>query len=324
MSSAPRVLSESDVRAAVTHRDAIEVIEAVYADYGRVRRILSDPPAMLMKPLKPGHAAFKIKGGHVPGREISGFRIIADQVVDGRENTIDYCWLAEAGTGRLLGLVAETWLHRLRTAMTSVVAVKWLARPDSRIATIVGAGQIADEIPAGLRESFDLKEIRIVSRRLETAKAFAERNQRGGDVRAFDSLDDAVDGADIVITSSSSNTTLIHGRHLRKGMTVCSLGAGPELSAELVECADRLVVDEFEYACTIGSVRGWLANGLDRESVRRRVTADIGQVAIDPGTRRRSADETVVAVIQGMACCDVALSAHAFERATGCALVASA
>lgn len=323
MSPSLRLLSESDVRAAVTHHDAIEVIEAVYADYGRVGTVLSDPPAMLMRPLKPGHAAFKIKGGHVPGREISGFRIIADREVDGRESTIDYCWLAETETGRLLGLVPELWLHRLRTAMTSVVAMKWLARPDSRIATIVGAGHIADEIPAGLREAFDLDEIRIVSRRVETAKAFAERNQRGGDVRAFESLDGAVDGADIVIASSSSNRALIHGHHLRKGMTICSLGAGPELSADLVEYADRLVLDDFEYACTIGSVRGWLTTGLDRENLRRKITADIGQVALDPGIGRRSADETVVAVIQGMACCDVALAIHAFERATANALAAA-
>lgn len=321
--SSVRLLSEGDVRAVVTHRDAIEVIEAVYADYGRVGTILSDPPAMLMRALKPGDATFKIKGGHVPAREISGFRIIADREVNGNESTLDYCWLAESETGRVVGLVQETWLHRLRTAMTSVVALKWLARPDSRIATIVGAGQIADEIPAGLREAFDLDEIRIVSRRLETAMAFAERHQRSGDVRAFESIDDAVDGADIVITSSSSNTVLIHGRHLRKGMTVCSLGAGPELSADLVERADRLVVDDFEYACTIGSMRGWLAAGFDREALRRRITADIGRVALDRRSGRGGADESIVAVIQGMACCDVALAFHAFERAKGGALVAA-
>lgn len=320
-SSVP-LLSDSEVRSSVTHRDAIEVIEAAYADYGRVGSVLSDPPAMLMRPLKPGDAAFKVKGGHVPGRGVSGFRLIADRDVDGRESTIDCCWVAETRTGRLLGLVHETWLHRLRTAMTSVVAMKWLARPDSRIATIVGAGQIANEIPAGLSELFDLDEIRIVSRRVETARAFAERNRHLGNIRAFSSLDEAVYGAGIIIASSSSNSALIHGRHLRNGMTVCSLGAGPELGADIVERADRLVVDDFEYACTIGSVRGWLTAGLQREYLRQKISGNIGEVALNRGIGRRGPDEIVVAVIQGMACCDVALAFRALERATGEKLVA--
>jgi ornithine cyclodeaminase/alanine dehydrogenase-like protein (mu-crystallin family) len=314
-SSVP-LLDDRDVRSAVTHRDAIEVIESVYADYGRAGAVLSIPPAMLMKPLKPGSAAFKVKGGHVPSRGISGFRMIADRDIDGRESTIDCCWIADAETGRLLGLVHETWLHRLRTAMTSVVAMKWLARTDSRIAVIVGAGQIAEEIPAGLAALFDLAELRIVSRQFETAVAFAQRHRGLFHVRPFPSVEAAMEGADIVITSSSSDKALVHGSFLRPGMTVCSLGAGPELGVDVVTRADRLVVDDFEYACTIGSIRGWLAAGIERDELRQRICANIGEVALDRRIGRRSPDEIVVAVIQGMACCDVALAFRVLERAT--------
>src|SRR6185312_565423 len=98
----------------------------------------------------------------------------ADRETPAGEETIDYCWVADSATGRLLGLVDETWLHRLRTALTGVVAAKWLARPDSRVAVIVGAGKIADELPAALARVFDLAEIRVVARRAEAVEAFAK------------------------------------------------------------------------------------------------------------------------------------------------------
>jgi ornithine cyclodeaminase len=308
-------IDDATVRSLVSPSDAIEVIRSVYADYGRVGAILSTPPAMLMAPLTETSAAFKVKGAHVPGQGVSGFRLIADRMVDGRESTIDLCWIADSVTGQVLGVVDETWLHRLRTAMTGVVALSYLARPDSRVATIIGAGQISNELPAGLAQAFQLDEIRVVSRRIETAQELAERNRAHGPIRALASIDEAVDGADIVITCSSAEAPLLQAAQLREGMTVCGLGGGPELAADLVERADLLVVDDLAYATTIGSVRGWIEAGVAPERLRERVAANIGEIALDPARIQRRAGDIAVAVIQGMACCDVALASLALQRA---------
>jgi ornithine cyclodeaminase len=199
--------------------------------------------------------------------------------------------------------------------MTGVVAAKWLARAGSRVATIIGAGHIAEELPACLKEAFDLDEIRIISRRFETARAFAERHGAAFPMRAFETVEDAVKGADIVLAISSATEPVLRFAHLAKGMTVCGLGGGYEISADAFEGADVFVIDELDYALTIGSVKGWVESGLDRELIAQRTTANIGEIATGAKTGRRSPDDVVLAIIQGMACCDVALAHLALQQA---------
>src|SRR5690606_20146828 len=123
-------------------------VEATYADYGRCKSILSFPPAMSLKAVLPQATDFKVKGAHVVSRGVSGFRVLANRVQGSA--LLSYCWVLDAESGEILGLVEETWLHRLRTAATAVVAAKWLAAADSRIVSIIGAGQIANELPPAL------------------------------------------------------------------------------------------------------------------------------------------------------------------------------
>lgn len=308
-------VSDATVRSLVDVDTAIRAIEEIYADYGRERRVLSDPPALLLPNRGPNHAAFKVKGARLSSLGVAGFRMIADQVTDGVEQTIDYCWVAEASTGRLIGLVEETWLHRLRTALTGVVAAKWLARRDSRVVAIIGAGKIADELPGPLSRAFALQEIRVVARSMDSARRFADRHAAAAEVRPFTSVDEATLGADIVMTISSSEVPLLRHSHVATGAFVCGMGGGAEIGADVLAGADRFVVDDLAYAFTIGSVRGWTEQGVSRDAITRRLDADIGEIAagIEPG-RERDADK-IVAIVQGMACCDVALAHMVLTRA---------
>ena len=97
-------------------------------------------------------------------------------------------------------------------------------------------------------------------------------------------------------------------------MTVCGLGGGSEIAADALDRVDRLVVDDLAFALTIGSVRGWHQAGMGRADLERRLSADIGEIATGARPGRTSPAETVVAVIQGMACCDLALAAFALDR----------
>lgn len=309
------IIPEATARALVTTQEAIAVIEATFAEYGRERRMLSDPPALHMKGARPEIATFKIKGARLPGRGIAGFRIIADRDLPTGEATIDYGWVADIETGQLLGLIEETALHRLRTAMTAVVTAKWVARPDSRVAAIIGAGHISAELPAGLKLAFDLDEVRIASRRYESAVAFATAHNATVPMRACRTVDEAIDGADIVIAISSAAEPVIHAQHVQKGITICGLGGGAEISLDTLRRADRFVVDDLTYAQTIGSVKGWLAAGATVPELQQRLWADIGDIATGAKPGRISADDSIVAVIQGMACCDIALAHRAVERA---------
>lgn len=307
------ILHEEDVRRLVTVEDALRTVEATYAAYGRYRKVLSDPPAMVVTP-SPGNAVFKVKGAHLADEGITGLRIIADRRTGGGEATIDYCWVAEALTGAPIGLVSETWLHRLRTAVTGMVAARFLARPDSRVAVIIGAGPIADELPAAIRAAFGVEDIRVVARTAASAERFRIRHAASGVTASSTVLDDVIAGADLVFGISSAAHPVVAARHMAPGRFVCGLGGGSELSYEALEHADGFVVDEFDYATTIGSIRGWIAAGVDPAAIRARVDADIGEVVA--GTRPPPSPQgRNLAIIQGMAVCDLALAHLALVRA---------
>jgi alanine dehydrogenase len=309
------VLSEAEVRHLVTLEDALKEVEASYAEYGRQRHVLSAPPALTISP-EPPHAAFKVKGAHLAGRGITGCRIIADAGRPGREVTTDYCWVSDATSGTPLGLVSETWLHRLRTAATGVVAAKFLGRLDSRVATIIGAGYIAAELPGLLRAAFDLSEIRVAARRLSSAEAFAAAHSDGVPVRAFADVGSAIEGADVVVAISAAEEPVITARHMAPGRTICGLGGGAEIEQAVMEKSDRFVVDDFAYACMIGSVHGWLQRGASQEEIASRVDADIGEVVLGTKPGRTNERDAILAIIQGMASCDLALAHLALRRAS--------
>ena len=307
-------LITSDAVKRVMNTDlAIETIEQAYQDYGRERRVLSDPPALLLRE-ETAQAAFKVKGARIKTFGVTGFRVIADRTVNDKEETIDYCWIAESETGRLIGLVDKSWLHRLRTALTGVVAAKWLANPRSRVAAIIGAGKIADELPVPLSKVFNLSEIRIAARRKESAELFARRHQHVSNLKAFANVRDAVNGADIVICITASSEPVLLAEYLQPGMFICGLGGGPEISSDVLTRVDRFIVDELKYAAMIGSIRGWIKGGMSYESIKARVDADIGEIALAKQATNQGENEITLAIIQGMACCDLALAKLVLSR----------
>lgn len=308
------ILREEDVRRLIAIEDALTTVEAAYAAYGRHRRVLSDPPAATIRPSGPG-AVFKLKGAHLADAGVTGLRIIADRRTSDGEETIDHCWIADAFSGAPLGLVSEHWLHRLRTAVTGVVAARFLARPDSRVAVIIGAGPIADEAPAALAAAFPIEEIRVVTRRPASGAAFVERHRDLGARVAATSLDEVIDGADIVLGISSAESPVIHARHMAPGRFVCGLGGGAEIAFDCLGAADRFVIDEFAYATMIGSVKGWIDGGARPDEIEARLDADIGEVAAGMKAFGDSAGEKRLAIIQGMAHCDLALAHLALVRA---------
>lgn len=308
------VVSDAEIRRVLPLRDAVAIVEQAYRDYGTARTVLSVPPAMLGA-AQEGFALQKVKGAILPSAGVMGLRIIADRMTGTGEESIDYCWVADAETGRPIGLVDENRLHRLRTATTGIVAARWLGKTAIGSAAILGTGRIADELPALIAETFpDLRDVRVASRQLASAERFAASHAETLAMRPCET-DAALDGVDLVLAISSAQAPIVLARHIHPGITVIGLGGGPELDVAALDAADRFVADDITYAFMIGSVKGWLAQGRTRQAIEARLAADIGQIALGQRKGRESDAQSVIGIIQGMAICDVALAHAALVRA---------
>lgn len=313
-----RILGPREARELVTGPDAVRIIEEVFRGYGEGTSRLSCPSAMSLEAVAGAPLRFKLKGAAVDAAGVAGFRVIALPDPDTGAQHSSCCYVYDTRSGRPLGFVDETRLHRLRTAATGAVAVKYLARRAARVVTLFGAGAIAEELVPLLPLVLDMGELRVSSRRRESMEGFAARHRGrvGSPVRAVSAAREAVAGADVVVTLTEATEPIVKPGWLAPGCFVCSMGSHHEIDIGVLDEADRFVVDDLDYAMEMGDVAAWVRKGqATRERVAARLDADIGQVVSGTRAGRRSDADRVLGIIQGMAIGDVALAAHALRRA---------
>lgn len=160
--------------------------------------------------------------------------------------------LFELEDGRTLAVMEGDELTRLRTAATSVVAARYLARKDSRVMTIFGAGQQALAHARAFGDAFGLEEIRLVHRK--DGQDFLEKTSAATGLAVHQVTDPrkAMDGTDVVVTATRATAPLFPGAALPEGVHLTAVGAttpnSSELDVETVGRADMVVVESIAQA----------------------------------------------------------------------------
>src|SRR5918911_4591827 len=127
--------------------------------------------------------------------------------------------LFEPETGEPLATMDGTLVTEVRTAAVSAVATKHLAKPDASVLAIIGSGVQARSHLEALRLVRDFEEAKVWSPR--RAEEFAR--EHGVDAAA--SAEEAVQGADVVVTATTSPTPVLDGEWLAPGGHIKAVGA---------------------------------------------------------------------------------------------------
>jgi alanine dehydrogenase len=132
--------------------------------------------------------------------------------------------LFDPQTGACRAFMDATYITAIRTAASAAVATRLLARPDSRVLTILGAGvQALNHLRVfPLVRSFE--EIRIGSAHFEDAQALAERHPNAHAIEDFEA---AVRDSDVVALTTHSGQPVIDAGWIRPGTHVTSVGYRP-------------------------------------------------------------------------------------------------
>jgi alanine dehydrogenase len=204
-------------------------------------------------------------------------------------------------TGEPLATMDGRLITEVRTAAVSAVATEHLARPNASVLAIVGSGVQARSHLEALRLVRDFREVRVWSPR--RAQTFAEEHG----VLAAASAEEAVQGADVVVTATTSPTPVLSGGWLSPGVHINALGAPRpdwrELDDEVLSRA-RVYVDSREAALKeSGDV---IAAG--------EVFAEVGEVVSGAKTGRRSAEEITLFKSLGLAVEDVATAELVYRK----------
>jgi ornithine cyclodeaminase/alanine dehydrogenase-like protein (mu-crystallin family) len=207
-------------------------------------------------------------------------------------------------TGEPLVTMDGTLITEVRTAAVSAVATKYLARPDASVLAILGSGVQARSHLEALRLVRDFQEVRVWSPR--HAAAFAEEFG----VQAARSAGEAVRGADVIVTATTSQTPVLEGACLAPGAHINAVGAcrpdWQELDDDALHRARIYVDSRAAAAQESGDV---IAGGVER------VVGEIGEVVNGAVPGRTSPDEITVFKSLGLAVEDVVTADLVYRKA---------
>ena len=221
--------------------------------------------------------------------------------------------------GRLIAILDASTITGLRTAAVTAVATRLLSRPESRTLALLGAGVQAATHLESLSLVRPIRDVRVWSRSGERARRFVERVAASGmNIVACATAREAVDGADVVCTVTSSREPVVSREWLAPGTHVNAVGASLPTARELdsaTVAAARLFVDRRESA--INEAGDFLVPKREGLIGDDHIVGEIGELLVDTPriAGRRSADELTVFKSLGLAIEDVAAARRIYDRA---------
>ncbi|MGB6944479.1 MAG: ornithine cyclodeaminase family protein [Bryobacteraceae bacterium] len=159
-----------------------------------------------------------------------------------------YFVLYDAQTAEPLAWMEANHLGQIRTGAASGYAASLLGNPRAETLAVIGSGFQARTQVAAIRAVRPIKTVRVWSRSEEKRRKFAEECSG----QAMGSAEEAVRGAQIVVTSTNSPAPVLEDAWIAPGTMIAAIGANSakrqELPGELVRRANLVAVDSLEQA----------------------------------------------------------------------------
>jgi alanine dehydrogenase len=311
------VLSRADVARLMDFPAYVDAVEAGFV------------AAASSKALAPPAAAFHVPGGSYHAKAAA--LLVGDPPVmaiklngnypgnpaaNGLPTVQGVIYLADASNGRPLALMDSIEITINRTGAATTLAARHLARPDSRVATICGAGVQGRIQLRAIAAAAKLDRINIWDTNQDAAAALAKERSKALrlDVRHASSLD-VVRDSDIVVTCTSSRQAFLTTDLVRPGTFIAAVGADNSDKSEVdpqLYAASLAVVDSLEQAAEIGDLRHALAA---KTVTAGHVHATLGEVLAGTKPGRTDASSITLFDSTGMGLQDVAATAAVYRRA---------
>ncbi|WP_049734904.1 ectoine utilization protein EutC [Rhizobium ecuadorense] len=314
------ILTEAQLREIVgLDRDAVACIEEAFA--ALATKAVAMPPILRLD-IPDYRGEVDVKTAYVPG--IEGFAIkispgFFDNPKIGLPSTNGMMVLLSSRTGLVQALLLDNgYLTDIRTAAAGAVAAKHLSRENASVAAVFGAGMQARLQLEALTLVRPIRDARIWARDAAKAEgAAAELAARlGFPVTAIRDPREAISGADLVVTTTPSETPIIEAGWLEPGQHLTAIGSDAEHKNEIAPAviagAGLYVADSLKQTRRLGELHHAIDAGLITADA---VFAELGQIIAGRVQGRTSDDQITIADLTGTGIQDTAIATLAFACA---------
>jgi alanine dehydrogenase len=302
------LLSKSDIAELLNMREVMDVVEQAFRDYAsgqaqmptKVYIELEKGDFRAMPSAVPGAVGVKWVNVHPANRELGLPTVMGILIYNDPDSAYP------------LAIMDATEITAYRTAATSANASRYLARSDSRILGLIGAGRQAYMHLQSHALVFPIEVVRVCDLRPEAVEAFI------GHFPAFNveaAPAEKTAASDIVCTLTPARAPVVKASWISPGTHINAVGADAEgkqeLESEILRMA-RVVVDDIRQACQAGEINVALRQGLFKED---QIWGTLGEIIAGTKPGRQDAHAITVFDSTGLAIEDLATARLVYQKA---------
>jgi len=313
------LLAEKDIEQLLSMKEAIDAVESAFKEKGLNRVQMPKKPYIFYSKY---NGDLRVMPSYLEKLDISAVKIVNvhpdNQVKYKLPTVMATIILVDPRNGAPIAIMGGTWITSMRTGAAGGVAAKYLARPNSKVIGMVGAGAQARTQLMALKEVLrKIEEVRVTDKVKASRERYAEEmtEKLGLNVRAVDNIKEAVEEADIVVTVTPVRAPIVKREWIRAGVHINAIGADApgkeELEPELLKRA-KIVVDDWEQTSYGGEINIPLARGVITIGD---IWGDIGEVVAGLKPGRNSPDEITIFDSTGLAIQDAVIAELAYKKA---------
>lgn len=316
------LLSKEDIKKVFTMKDAIEANKRAFTLLVEGK---CDAPLRMNIQAPKEEGAFLFMPAYVEEMETASLKIVnvfPKNIDQGLSTAPAQVMLIDGKTGYVNGLMDGSYVTQIRTGAATGAAFDILARKDAKIGAIIGTGgQAAAQLEA-MMVARSLEEVRVYDLNVDRTKEFAKEMSKelkdyGTKIIAVDSSDDAIEGADLVVTVTPSHTPVFDGDKVKLGATISCVGSYQhhmqEMDPKILTRASKLYFDSKEMVLSeAGDITIPLKEGIITEAD---FTGDLGHVIKGDVIGRENDDEIIVFKTVGVATQDLVAAKEIYDKA---------
>ena len=313
------LLPEKDVIQFLSMKKVIELVELAFREKGLNRVQMPAKPYIFYTKY---NGDLRVMTSYLEKLDISAVKLVnvhPDNQANYKLPTVmATITLVNPRNGAPLAIMGGTIITNMRTGAAGGLATKYLARKDSKIIGMVGAGAQARSQLMALKEVLaKIEEVKVSDKVKASRENYVKEmtDKLGLNIRAVNSDREAVEGADIVVTVTPARGPIVKSEWIGSGVHINAIGADApckeELDPKLLKRA-KIVVDDWEQASHGGEINVPFAKGI---ITKEDVWADLGQVVTGLKEGRTSPEELTIFDSTGLAIQDAVTADFVYRQA---------
>ncbi len=313
------LLNEDELRQTITISEAIDVVEAAFAAAAEGR--MNIPGTFNLK-LPEVNGEVRVKGAYLQETPYFVIRVgstFKDNPTINLPSKSGSIAIFDAATGFPAAMMIDNgYITNIRSGAAGALAAEYLANKEIDRIAIIGSGSQAYIQLKSLMRVRTFSTVSVWARSPLDADNYARRMVEDHDVyiEIAQSVEQAVNNADIVITATASEHPLIEADWLKPGAHITAVGSNTstkqELHTDVLTKADVIVVDNFEQCATMGEIHHGLFQGVLH---KKNIQGELGMLIANKIPGRTQLNQITVADLTGVDTQDAVVATLAMEKA---------